>query len=163
MVTRICNVSFYLFDITTTCFERIRHISRNIEAIDIFEGVWEGRTTWSTFCFTLVDVVGNVSRIWKDSSYLFKYESYWRGFFVIRKETQIVKGNWPNLFVRSIWSKGEDGTKTRNNFLLLVPKSEATTEKKRNVVKEATKARQIKSQLNREEIVQESVKRKPRE
>ena len=52
---------------------------------------------------------------------------------------------------------------TRKNVLLQVPKSEATTEKKRNVVKEATKARQIKSQLNREEIVQESVKRKPRE
>jgi len=52
---------------------------------------------------------------------------------------------------------------TRKNVLLQVPKSEETTEKKRNVVKEATKARQIQNQLNREDIVQESVKRKPRE
>ena len=52
---------------------------------------------------------------------------------------------------------------TRKNVLLQVPKSEVTTEKKRNVVKEATKARQIQNQLNREDIVQESVKRKPRE
>jgi len=52
---------------------------------------------------------------------------------------------------------------TRKNVLLQVPKSEETTEKKRNVIKEATKARQIQNQLNREDIVQESVKRKPRE
>ena len=52
---------------------------------------------------------------------------------------------------------------TRKNVLLQVPKSEVTTEKKHNVVKEATKARQIQNQLNREDIVQESVKRKPRE
>ena len=56
-----------------------------------------------------------------------------------------------------------DGTKTRKNFLLTVPKSEVTTETKRNVVKEATKARKIKNQLNREDIRKERVKRKPRE
>ena len=57
----------------------------------------------------------------------------------------------------------EKNDETRKNVLLQVPKSEETTEKKRNVIKEATKARQIQNQLNREDIVQESVKRKPRE
>jgi len=56
-----------------------------------------------------------------------------------------------------------NGTKTRKNFLLQVPKNEVTTEKKRNVVKEATRARKVANQLNRENIVQERVKRKPRE
>ena len=56
-----------------------------------------------------------------------------------------------------------DGDKYRKPFLLVVPKKEVSLEKKRNVVKEATKARQIKNQLNREDIRKERVKGNPRE
>ena len=56
-----------------------------------------------------------------------------------------------------------DGTKTRRNFLMLVPKSQATTEKKKNVVREATNARRIKNQLNREDIQPKRIRRRARD
>ena len=78
-----------------------RHISRNIEAIDIFEGVWEGRTTWSMF----------VSLSWTLLEMCRGYETFppiVQGSMKVTvcssigKETQIVEGIWPNLFVRSM-------------------------------------------------------------
>jgi len=56
-----------------------------------------------------------------------------------------------------------DGDKYRKPFLLVVPKDEVDMVKKRNVVKEATKARKDKNQLNREDIREENIKRKTRD
>ena len=80
----------------------------------------------------------------------------------IGKETQMSKGTG-QTYSFEVYEVKQKNDETRKNVLLHVPKSEETTEKTRNVVKEATKARQIQNQLNREDIVQESVKRKPRE